>query len=74
VHPELNEEPDGRGVSQGPRGIELRLRDWLELPEEELRKRREERERERQERLEASRREVGVSHGDDGMPDPFTRA
>jgi hypothetical protein len=52
----------------------LRLRDWLELPEEELRKRREERERERQERLEASRREVGVSHGDDGMPDPFTRA
>jgi hypothetical protein len=72
VHPELSEEPHGRGVSQGPRGIELRLKDWLEHPEEELRKLREE--RERQERLEASRREVGVSHGDDGRPDTFTRA
>jgi hypothetical protein len=50
----------------------LRLKDWLEHPEEELRKLREE--RERQERLEASRREVGVSHGDDGRPDTFTRA
>jgi hypothetical protein len=45
------------------------LRDWLGHPEEELRKLREERERQ-----EASRREVGVSHGDEGRPDPFTRA
>jgi arsenate reductase (thioredoxin) len=53
--------------------IELRLRGWLEHPEEELRKLREERERERQERLEASGREFAVSDGD-GRPDPFTRA
>jgi arsenate reductase (thioredoxin) len=55
--------------------IELKLRDWLEHPEEELRKLREE--RERQERLEASGREFAVydgGDGGDGTPDPFTRA
>jgi arsenate reductase (thioredoxin) len=52
--------------------IELKLRDWLEHPEEELRKLREE--RERQERLEASGREFAVYDGGDGTPDPFTRA
>jgi arsenate reductase (thioredoxin) len=35
--------------------IELKIRDWLEHPEEELKKLREERERERRERLTASR-------------------
>jgi hypothetical protein len=50
----------------------LRLRGRLEHPEEELRKLREK--RERQERLEAFGREIAVSDGGDGMPDPFTRA
>jgi arsenate reductase (thioredoxin) len=53
--------------------IELKLRDWLEHPEEELRKLLAGRERERRERLEASRSEVGISGGD-GRPDPFARA
>jgi arsenate reductase (thioredoxin) len=38
--------------------IELRIRDWLEHPEQELKKLREERERERKERLAASRWEA----------------
>ena len=45
--------------------IELRMKDWLEHPEGELEKLREERERERRERLEAERREAvdrGVSY------------
>ena len=53
--------------------IELKIKDWLEHPEEELSKLREERERERRERMEASRSEIGVSSGD-GRPDPFARA
>ena len=48
--------------------IELRIRDWLEHPEEELRKLREE--RERRERLEASRSGIGVSDGGDERPTP----
>jgi arsenate reductase (thioredoxin) len=54
--------------------IELKIRDWLEHPEDELRKLREERERERRERMEASHSEIGVSDGGDGRPDPFARA
>jgi arsenate reductase (thioredoxin) len=54
--------------------IELRLRDWLEHPEEELRMLREERELERRERLEAPRSGIGVSDGGNGRPDPFARA
>ena len=50
----------------------MRLRGRLEHPEEELRKLREK--RERQERLEAFGREIAVSDGGDGRPDPFTRA
>jgi len=38
--------------------IELKIRDWLEDPEQELMKLREERERERRERLAASRWEA----------------
>jgi arsenate reductase (thioredoxin) len=38
--------------------IELKIRDWLEYPEQELKKLREERERERRERLAASRWEA----------------
>jgi arsenate reductase (thioredoxin) len=38
--------------------IELKIRDWLEHPEQELKKRREERERERRERLAAARWEA----------------
>ena len=38
--------------------IELKMRDWLEHPEKELRKLREERERERRERLAAARWEA----------------
>jgi arsenate reductase len=55
--------------------IELRMRVWLEHPEEELRKLREERERERRERLEAERRE-GASHEVAAAADhnPFRRA
>lgn len=49
--------------------IELRLRVWLEHPEEELRKLREERER-----LGDSRSEIGVSSDGDDRPDPFARA
>ncbi len=52
--------------------IELKIRDWLEHPEEELRKLREE--RERRELLEASRSGIGVSDGGDERPDPFARA
>ena len=54
--------------------IELKLRDWLEHPEEELRKLREEREHERRERMEAPRSEIVVSSGGAGRPDPFARA
>jgi arsenate reductase len=53
---------------------ELKIKDWLEHPEEELRKLREERERERRERMEASQSEIGVSSSGDGRPDPFARA
>ena len=49
----------------------MRLRGRLEHPEEEMRKLREKRERER---LEAFGREIAVSDGGDGRPDPFTRA
>jgi arsenate reductase (thioredoxin) len=52
--------------------IELKIRDWLEHPEDELRKLREE--RERRERMGASRSEIGVSEGGDERPDPFARA
>jgi arsenate reductase (thioredoxin) len=38
--------------------IELKIKDWLEHPEKELRRLREERERERRERLAAARREA----------------
>src|SRR5688572_25654803 len=38
--------------------IELKIKDWLEHPEQELKKLREERERERRERLAAARREA----------------
>jgi hypothetical protein len=54
--------------------IELKIKSWLEHPEEELSKLREERERERRERMGASHSEIGVSEGGDGRPDPFTRA
>ncbi|HEX7169593.1 MAG TPA: arsenate reductase ArsC [Rubrobacter sp.] len=60
--------------------IELRMRGWLERPEEELEKLREERERERRERLEAEGREREASEAAVGDPlrgqehDPFRRA
>ena len=38
--------------------IELKIRDWLERPEQELKKLKEGRERERRERLAAARREA----------------
>jgi arsenate reductase len=56
--------------------IEIRMRAWLEQPEAELKRLREERERERRERLEAEKREAApvgnpaVSQGHD----PFRRA
>jgi arsenate reductase (thioredoxin) len=57
--------------------IEMRLWGWLEQPEEELRRHREERERERRERLEeAAQREADrevASVGEEGR-DPFRRA
>ena len=57
--------------------IELRMRGWLEQPEEELKRHREERERERQVRLEeAARREAereAAPVGDERR-DPFHRA
>src|ERR671920_1450592 len=56
--------------------IELRMRGWLEHPEEELRKLREE--RERRERLEAESRAGAASQatsiGDGAEHDPFRRA
>jgi arsenate reductase (thioredoxin) len=58
--------------------IEVRMREWLEHPEEELRKLREERERERRERLEAESRADAASQatavGDASEHDPFRRA
>ena len=59
--------------------IELRMRGWLERPEVELRRLREERERERLERLEAEEREVereAARVGESGAEgwDPFRRA
>ena len=58
--------------------IEMRMRGWLEQPEEELRRHREERERERRERLKEltqreADREVAASGGEEGH-DPFRRA
>lgn len=56
--------------------IELRIRGWLERPEEELKRLREEREIERRRRLEAAEREatpVGNPSGDQEH-DPFRRA
>ena len=57
--------------------IEMRMKGWLEQPEEELKRNREERERERRERLkEAARREAereAAPVGDEGY-DPFRRA
>jgi arsenate reductase len=57
--------------------IEMRMRGWLEQPEEELKRHREERDRERRERLEeAARREAeheAATIGDEGH-DPFRRA
>jgi len=52
--------------------IELKIRNWLEHPEEELKKLKEERDRERRERMEASRSEIDVSEGD-SRADPFAR-
>ena len=51
------------------------MREWLEHPEEELRKLREERERERLERLEAERQRA-ASHEASAVADhhPFRRA
>jgi arsenate reductase (thioredoxin) len=58
--------------------IEVRMREWLDHPEEELRKLREERERERRERLEAESRASAASQathlGDAPERDPFRRA
>jgi arsenate reductase (thioredoxin) len=58
--------------------IEVRMREWLEHPEEELRKLREERERERRERLEVEARAGAPSQatevGDASERDPFRRA
>jgi arsenate reductase len=58
--------------------IEVRMREWLEHPEEELRKLREERERERRKRLEAESRAGAASRatavGDASERDPFRRA
>jgi len=56
--------------------IEIRMRAWLEQPEAELKRLREERERERRERLEAEKREaapVGNPAASQGH-DPFRRA
>jgi arsenate reductase len=57
--------------------IEVRMREWLEHPEEELRKLREERERERRERVEAESRAGAASQatavGDASESDPFRR-
>ncbi len=58
--------------------IELKIRGWLERPEEDLKRLREERERERRERLEAEGRgreaaSVGDPLGGQGH-DPFRRA
>jgi hypothetical protein len=53
--------------------IELRMKTWLEHPEAELARLREQRERERRERMEAARSEAALSDGD-GRPDPFARA
>jgi arsenate reductase (thioredoxin) len=54
--------------------IELRLKIWLEHPEAELARLREQRERERRERMEAARSEAAVSDSGDGRSDPFARA
>jgi arsenate reductase (thioredoxin) len=54
--------------------IELRMKTWLEQPEAELARLREQRERERRERMDAARSEAAVSGGGDGRPDPFARA
>jgi arsenate reductase len=58
--------------------IELRIRGWLEQPEAELKRLREERERERRERLETEERErEAASVGNPGSGqehDPFRRA
>jgi arsenate reductase (thioredoxin) len=55
--------------------IEVRMREWLEHPEEELRKLREERERERRERLEAERQRAATHEAAAvGDHDPFRRA
>lgn len=55
--------------------IEIRLREWLEHPEEELKKMREERERERRERLQTlqSRETVPTGDAGEGVRDPFRR-
>jgi arsenate reductase (thioredoxin) len=54
--------------------IEVRMREWLEHPEEELRRLREERERERRERLEAESRADAASVTTAPEHDPFRRA
>lgn len=57
--------------------IELNVRGWLEQPEEELKRHREERERERRERLEeavAREAEREVASLGEEERDPFRRA
>ena len=54
--------------------IEMRMKTWLEHPEAELARLREQRERERRERMEAARSEAAVSDSGTGRPDPFARA
>jgi arsenate reductase (thioredoxin) len=50
--------------------IELKIKDWLEHPEQELRKLREERERERRERLEAAQRAQELRIVPGSIPEP----
>ena len=52
--------------------IELKIEDWLERPEEELKKLKEQRESERRERLEATRREA-ADRGTSFAATPVTR-
>jgi hypothetical protein len=55
--------------------LELRMKAWLEHPEGELARLREERDRERRERLEAERQRAATPVGGagDGGRDPFRR-
>jgi arsenate reductase len=77
------EDPRGEDVPEDKRlekfrqirdEIEFKIKNWLEHPEAELKKLRQERERERRERLEATRRaqELGIELG--MVPEPRRRA